>query len=64
MGHLNGASIDMQVVMAFVISGFAGVFLGARLAKVIPPGQLRTSFAVFVVILGSALLFDNVSKLL
>lgn len=53
----------MGVVTVFVASGFVGAFGGARLAKVIPPGQLRRSFAIFVVILGAVLLFDNLHKL-
>ena len=63
LGHLNATPIDMGVVTVFVASGFVGAFGGARLAKVIPPGQLRRSFAIFVVILGAVLLFDNLNKL-
>ena len=64
LGHLNTAPIDMAMVAVFVASGFAGAFAGACLAKIIPPSHLRRSFAVFVVILGAALLVDNLSKLM
>jgi len=63
LGHMHGATIDVQVVSVFVVSGFAGAFAGARLAKRISPGILRTSFAIFVVILGAFLLVDNMGKL-
>jgi uncharacterized membrane protein YfcA len=64
LGHLSSASLDLTVVGIFVIAGFAGAFAGARLARVLKPEQLRTSFAVFVVLLGIFLLVDNVVKLL
>ncbi len=60
MGHLNSTTIDYHVVTVFIISGFAGAFLGARLAKIIPASKLRTSFGVFVVLLGAFLLIDNI----
>lgn len=63
LGHLGGAPLDFQVITVFVISGFVGAFVGARLARVIPSDYLRTSFAVFVVILGAVLLVDNLGKL-
>ena len=63
LGHLTGSSFDLTVISIFVLAGFAGAFGGARLAKIIKPDQLRTSFAVFVMILGIFLLVDNVIKL-
>lgn len=62
LGHLHGLSIDMTVVTLFVTAGLAGSLLGARLAKVIKPEQLRTSFAAFVMLLGGFLLYDNLRK--
>jgi uncharacterized membrane protein YfcA len=64
LGHLNTSTIDVPVILVFVISGFAGAFAGARLARIVRPEQLRTSFAIFVVLLGAFLLFDNISKLM
>jgi uncharacterized membrane protein YfcA len=64
LGHLGGGDLDLVVVGIFVAAGAAGAFAGARLARVLKPDQLRTSFAVFVVLLGAFLLADNVGKLL
>ena len=64
LGHLNTSSIDVPVVVIFIISGFVGAFSGTRLGRVVRPDQLRTTFALFVVLLGTFLLFDNVYKLL
>jgi uncharacterized membrane protein YfcA len=63
LGHLGSATPDLVTIGVFVIAGFGGAFAGARLGRVIKPGQLRASFAVFVVILGLALLVDNAAKL-
>jgi len=64
LGHLNGVPIDLTVVALFVVAGVAGSLAGARLARIVKPEQLRTSFAVFVVLLAVVLLVDNVGKLI
>ena len=64
LGHLHGATFDMVVIGIFVAAGFIGAFVGARLGRVLKPEHIRTSFAVFVMFLGAALLIDNVGKLL
>ena len=64
LGHLSTATFDMVVIGIFVVAGFVGAFAGARLSRVIKPDHLRASFAVFVVILGVALLVDNTGKLM
>jgi uncharacterized membrane protein YfcA len=63
LGHLNGASIDMVVVTIFVVAGLFGSISGTKLAKLIKPDQLRTSFALFVMVLAVFLLYDNLQKL-
>jgi uncharacterized membrane protein YfcA len=63
LGHLNGASIDLVVVAIFVVAGIFGSLSGTKLAKVIKPDYLRTSFAVFVMLLAVFLLYDNLQKL-
>ena len=59
-GHLRGMSLDMIVIAIFVGAGFLGVLSGSRLARIIRPEQLRTAFALFVIVLGLFLLADNV----
>jgi hypothetical protein len=63
LGHLHSGAIDMTVVLLFVTAGIAGSLVGARLTGVIKPQMLRTGFAVFVMLLAVALLFDNVGKI-
>jgi uncharacterized membrane protein YfcA len=64
LGHLAGATFDMAIITTFVAAGFAGAFAGTRLARIVKPDQLRTTFAVFVMLLAVVLLVDNVGKLL
>lgn len=64
LGHLSSTPIDLVLIGIFVVAGFGGALAGTRLARIIKPDQLRTSFAVFVVVLGAFLLIDNVVKLL
>ncbi len=63
LGHLGGA-FDVQVTLFFIVGGLAGSFAGARLATRIDPNHLRRLFALFVLVLGTLLLFDNLPKLL
>jgi uncharacterized membrane protein YfcA len=53
----------MVVVTIFVVAGLFGSLSGTKLAKFIKPDQLRTSFALFVMVLAVFLLYDNLQKL-
>lgn len=64
LGHLSSTPVDLVMIGIFVVAGFVGALAGTRLARVIKPELLRTSFAVFVVVLGAFLLIDNVNKLI
>ncbi len=64
LGHMNSTAIDLHIIGVFIISGFAGAFLGARLATIMPASKLRTSFAIFVVLLGAFLLVDNIVSMI
>jgi uncharacterized membrane protein YfcA len=64
LGHLAGATFDMTLITTFVAAGFVGAVAGARLGRILKPDHLRTSFAVFVILLGLVLLIDNMNKLI
>ena len=63
LGHIGG-TFDVQVTLLFIAGGLAGSFAGARLATRLDPNHLRRMFALFVLVLGALLLFDNLPKLL
>lgn len=62
LGHLDGSPIDLTVIALFVVAGFVGSLSGTRLSRIIKPDQLRTSFALFVMLLAVFLLVDNLRK--
>ncbi|MBL8160340.1 MAG: sulfite exporter TauE/SafE family protein [Anaerolineae bacterium] len=64
LGHLDGIHLDMSVIAAFIAAGMIGTFAGTRLNRYLPAQRLRQGFAVFVLLLGIFLLFDNLPKLL
>lgn len=64
LGHLGGPPLDFGLIAAFVITGLAGTFAGARLTRWIQPVYLRRIFAMFVMVLAVFLLADNLPKLL
>lgn len=64
LGHLGEAALDLRLVVIFVLAGLGGTYAGTRLAHRLPAPALRRAFAVFVMILAVALLYDNLPKLL
>ncbi len=64
LGHLSGATFDVNLIVVFVIAGLAGTFAGSRLARRLDTARLRQAFAIFVIVLAVFLLYDNFPKLL
>jgi uncharacterized membrane protein YfcA len=63
LGHI-GSTLDVQITLLFIVGGLAGSFAGSRLASHLNADHLRRLFALFVLVLGALLLFDNLPKLL
>lgn len=63
LGHLNGAILDMTVIVLFVITGLGGTLAGTKLAHRLDAAVLRRVFAIFVIGLALFLLYDNLPKL-
>ncbi len=64
LGHLSGTSLDLNLILTFVLAGLVGTLVGARLVERIPATRLRQLFALFVIGLALFLLYDNLPKLL
>lgn len=62
MGHL-GETLNFTLIGALVMTGLFGTFAGARLAQRIPAARLRQVFALFILVLASFLLVDNLPDL-
>lgn len=62
-GHLGEGTLDLTLILIFVIAGVAGTFAGSKLANRIPSARLQQAFSLFVIVLAVFLLVDNVPKL-
>ncbi|MBX3062196.1 MAG: sulfite exporter TauE/SafE family protein [Anaerolineae bacterium] len=62
-GHLNGQALEMETILAFLVAGIGGTFVGVRFGKHLDPLVLRRIFALFVIALAVLLLIDNLPKL-
>lgn len=64
LGHLGDGGLNWWLIGLLLAGGAPGLLLGAWLARGLPAARLRQSFAVFVVLLGVALLAINLPLLL
>ena len=64
LGHLGENSLDISLIIVFVVTGVVGTLVGTRLSHRIPSRTLQRLFALFIMVLASALLVDNVGQLL
>ncbi|HML20868.1 MAG TPA: sulfite exporter TauE/SafE family protein [Aggregatilinea sp.] len=64
LGHLTREALDVQLILLFTLSGFAGAFSGAQVGKRLPASQLRQAFVVFILMLAVVLLYDNLPQVL
>lgn len=58
-GYLGRASVPWELLAAFTLFAFAGILLGAHGAMRVPQARLRQGFAVFLLIAGAAILYEN-----
>jgi uncharacterized membrane protein YfcA len=58
-GHVGRDALPLGLSVAFTAAAVAGALVGARLALRLEPQRLRRAFAVFVVLVGLALLVRN-----
>lgn len=63
LGHLGETSMEVSLLLIFVVTGLLGTFTGTRLAQYIESKQLQRLFAGFILVLATLLLADNVTKL-
>jgi hypothetical protein len=59
-----GLSMNWDVVLLFGAIGIVGSFIGGQVGGYIPQQRLKRGFAVFLVLMGVVILWQNVAKLL
>lgn len=64
LGHLGDGGLNWWLIVVLLVGGAPGLLLGARLARSLPAARLRQGFAIFVVLLGVALLAINVPQMI
>jgi len=61
--HLGLGHLDRPLFLRLVAGGVPGAFLGARLASVLPTRALRAGLLVWLVLLGTQLLYRGAHAL-
>jgi len=64
IGYLDQIAVDWGFMLGFTACAVAGILAGSRLAGRIPARTLRRAFAVFLLLMGSFMLYRNRAVLL
>jgi len=59
IGYLDQIAVDWRFMLGFTACAVAGILAGSRLAGRIPARTLRRAFAVFLLLMGSFMLYKN-----
>ena len=59
VGYLDQIAVDWAFMLGFTACAVVGILAGSRLAGRIPAGTLRRAFAVFLLLMGSFMLYRN-----
>jgi uncharacterized membrane protein YfcA len=59
LGYLGQVEIDWGFVAAFTTTAIGGILLGAWLVRFVPQHALQRAFAVFLVVMGGFILYQN-----
>ena len=57
-GHILG-NVDWGVILGLALGGIVGVVLGARLMMRVPARQLRWTFGIFLVVVGTFMIINT-----
>jgi len=57
-GHILG-NVDWEVILGLALGGIVGVVLGARLMMRVPARQLRWTFGIFLVVVGTFMIINT-----
>lgn len=58
-GYLGQVSIDWGFIGPFIAVAILGILLGSRLVHYVPQRALQRAFAVFLLVMGTAILYSN-----
>jgi uncharacterized membrane protein YfcA len=58
-GYLGTVTIPWSFVALFTAVAIAGILVGTRLVRHVPPAALKRGFALFLVVMAGVILFQN-----
>ncbi|PEN15280.1 permease [Longibacter salinarum] len=61
--HEAGFSIHWDLVLIFGAIGIVGSFIGGKIGSYVPQARLKRGFAIFLVLIGVVILWQNAAKL-
>lgn len=61
-GYLDQVEVPWLFLTGFTSVSVAGILVGAHLVRFVPQGLLRRAFAVFLVVMGVLILYQNVAE--
>ncbi len=61
-GYLDQVTVDWSFMFAFSGAAIVGILIGSRIVRFIPQRALRKAFAVFLVIMGALILYQNIAQ--
>ena len=64
LGRLGDGGLNWWLIGLLLAGGVPGLLAGTRLARRLPVARLRQGFAIFVVLLGVALLAINLPQIM
>jgi uncharacterized membrane protein YfcA len=59
LGYLDQVQVDWLFMGLFTAVAIAGILMGTRLARFVPQHALRRAFAILLLIMGAAILYQN-----
>jgi hypothetical protein len=62
--HDAGFSIHWDLVLIFGAIGIVGSFIGGRIGAYVPQARLKRGFAVFLLLIGVVILWQNAAKMI
>ncbi|HEU4557996.1 MAG TPA: sulfite exporter TauE/SafE family protein, partial [Longimicrobium sp.] len=59
LGYLGTVEVAWGVLAAFAAAAAGGILVGTRLSRLVPQAALQRAFAVFLVVMGTFILYQN-----
>ncbi len=62
IGHYRMGNINIHIGIIFAVAGIAGAVSGAAITRLITPGQLKTGFGIYSVLIATHMIISNITR--